>query len=303
MNGAFLQSPEWEHVHQEMGRKTWRVQGVLVIRHNIAKGFNYLYCPRPALDRASLKEFFAEVRQIAKIEKSLFLKIDPLENISFENIPVRASASESLQPQKTVMIDLSKSEDELLSSMHEKTRYNIRLAERKNVAIHSVIHREAKEDFPVFWDMMVSTSEREHFSLHEKRYYQLLASIRGEYISNEFFFAHIRDDHNTMLASAMVNFHHDARSGVSIATYLHGASSREKKELMAPHLLHWRIIQEAKRRNFDYYDFWGIDEVKWPGFTRFKMGFGGTVVSYPPSVDIVYRPLWYHMYRLIKKSK
>ena len=302
MNGAFLQSLEWEHVHQQMGRKTWRVRGVLVIRHNVAKGFNYLYCPRPSLDHVSVKEFLAEVERIAKREKSLFLKIDPLETISFDGLSVRISAGESLQPQKTVMIDLSKSEDELLNNMHEKTRYNIRLAERKGVTVSGVIHREAKEDVLPFWDMMVSTSEREHFSLHEKRYYGFLAAIHNADISNEFFFARIRDDHRMMLAVAMINFYSPPKSSVWIATYLHGASSREKRELMASHLLHWRIIQEAKRRNFHYYDFWGIDEVKWPGLTRFKMGFGGNVIEYPPSVDIVYRPLWYHVYRLMKSK-
>lgn len=301
MNGAFLQTHEWEQVHKEMGRKTWRVQGILVIRHDTSKGFNYLYCPRPSFDdQGSFKAFLGEIGNIAKIEKSLFLKIDPLEKISFEGVRMRVSASESLQPQKTLMIDLSKSEDELLANMHEKTRYNIRLAERKNVVVSSVIHREAKDDFPIFWEILVSTSQRERFHLHEKKYYQLLASIHRVDISNEFFFAHVRDDHNAMVAAAMVNFHRNT-DGISIATYLHGASSREKRELMAPHLLHWRIIQEAKRRNFRYYDFWGIDEVRWPGFTRFKMGFGGMVVEYPSSVDIVYRPLWYRLYRLMKK--
>ena len=69
---------------------------------------------------------------------------------------------------------------------------------------------------------------------------------------------------------------------------------------MAPHLLHWRIIQEAKRRGFQYYDLWGIGEKRWPGLTRFKKGFGGEMVHYPPSIEIVYRPLRYRLYRLAR---
>ena len=93
----------------------------------------------------------------------------------------------------------------------------------------------------------------------------------------------------------MINFYGDT------ATYLHGASSRKNKELMAPHLLHWRIIQEAKKRGLGQYDFGGIDEKKWPGVTRFKIGFGGSVVEYPPSVDIIYKPILYKIYRLARK--
>ena len=84
-------------------------------------------------------------------------------------------------------------------------------------------------------------------------------------------------------------------------TYLHGGSSREHKELMAPYLLHWRIMEEAKRRGMAQYDLWGIDGDRWPGVTRFKKGFGGSGVFYPPSLEVVYRPLWYKIYRVMKE--
>ena len=87
------------------------------------------------------------------------------------------------------------------------------------------------------------------------------------------------------------------------ATYLHGASGSFHRDVMAPYILHWRIMQDAKQHGFKKYDLWGIDEERWPGVTRFKTGFGGTVVEYPKSIDIVFRPMWYKAYRIIKKMR
>lgn len=304
MNGGFLQSTAWEQIQQNMGRKTWRLSDILVIRHDIAQGSNYLYCPRPLFNTRSLKDFLTEVAFHARLERSLFLKIDPIEPLSFNDGSIRMVPSESLQPQKTVILDLLKSEDVLLAEMHEKTRYNIHLAERKGVEVATMVNRELKKDMEVFWNILSATAERKKFHLHKQAHYEILMNARTNDFSNEFFFAHASTHTGAeVLAAAMINFYHKdtPSSHLSSATYLHGASSHTQKELMAPHLLHWRIIQEAKRRGFYFYDFWGIDEARWPGFTRFKLGFGGKVVEYPHAVDVVYRPFWYHMYRFMKK--
>ncbi|TSC74000.1 MAG: methicillin resistance protein, partial [Parcubacteria group bacterium Gr01-1014_33] len=121
--------------------------------------------------------------------------------------------------------------------------------------------------------------------------------IHAPNFSNELFFA---ESEGRILAAALINFYH-AQKGESAATYLHGASSHEHREMMAPHLLHWRIIQEAKKRGCGTYDFWGIDEKKWPGVTRFKIGFGGDILEYPESVDVVYKRGLYRLYRFFRK--
>ena len=300
MGGAFLQSVEWEHVHQKMKRKTWRVSGILIVQHNLPRGLNYLYCARPVFKDVSFGIFLEEVKKIALSEKSLFFKIDPAMPIAISP-EVSAYESQPLQPPQTVIMDLAKSGEELLAAMHEKTRYNIRLAERKDVDVIQVLRREADQDFETFWHLLSQTAERSSFSLHEKQYYKLLLDERTPNMSTEFFFAHMRNDHDTILAAAMINFYKNPETGESCATYLHGGSSREHKELMAPYLLHWRIMEEAKKRGMAQYDLWGIDGVRWPGVTRFKKGFGGSEVLYPPSLEVVYRPLWYKIYRVMKE--
>jgi lipid II:glycine glycyltransferase (peptidoglycan interpeptide bridge formation enzyme) len=72
---------------------------------------------------------------------------------------------------------------------------------------------------------------------------------------------------------------------------------------MAPHLLHWRILQALRERNFKTYDFGGIEDTLWPGVTRFKMGFGGTVHAFPPSSDYVFRSPLYQLYRLQRRIR
>jgi len=85
------------------------------------------------------------------------------------------------------------------------------------------------------------------------------------------------------------------------ATYLHGGADYKYRKVMAPHLLQWTQIQEAKKRGYDEYDFWGIDEKNWPGLTRFKKSFQGEEFEYPQGKDFLLRDFWYKLYRLIKK--
>lgn len=345
----FLQSTEWEEFQKKLGRKTWRVDGKLLIKHNLPGGFNYLYCPRPQLVTGSqsrrrvgiptslfeelneasglpvisnnwlpITSWLAEVEKIARGEGSMFLKIDPGDAINtsegtfflrqaqdklnsnnkhskFKSLKFQDSTFKDLkfkvttplQPCATVFLDLTKTEEELLGAMHPKTRYNIRVAQRSGVEIT----REGS--FEEFWSVLQETAEREQFSLHGREHYEALLSTASEDFSNELFFARAG---SKTVAALLINFYRPGNT----ATYLHGASSRHSRGLMAPHLLHWHVIREAKKRGFFAYDFWGIDDNKWPGLTRFKKNFGGYTVAYPSSIDIVYRPFWYRMYHIRK---
>lgn len=289
MSRSFLQSYEWENFQKLVGRKTWRVDDILIMRHDLPAGVNYLYCPRPELVTSN---WLLTAENIAREENSVFLKIDPA-----DQLPVTSSQlsdASSIQPRKTVILDLRKSEEELLRAMHEKTRYNIRLAEKRGVTCR--VEDARGQNFERFWVLLDETARRDRFHTHERGYYQKLLAARSSDFTNELFFAGYR---GVILAAAVVNFYKPGRT----ATYLHGASLRERKEVMAPYLLHWRIVQEAKKRGFNGYDLWGIDDNKWPGLTRFKIGFGGTTIEYPHSVDVIYRSLVYKLYKFIRRIR
>lgn len=140
---------------------------------------------------------------------------------------------------------------------------------------------------------MRKTARRDKFYLHPKEYYEKLSEmpeikIFGIYHEDE------------LIATAAVSFWGDT------ATYLHGASDYEHRALMAPYLLHWEIMKDAKAAGMKHYDFGGIAPKSEPdhylaGVTRFKSGWGGEYVEYPGSYDYVIEPSWYKIYWLARK--
>lgn len=224
---SFLQSYEWERLQEMLGRKSWRINENLIIKHDLPRGFNYLYAPHlPGID----DDFLHRINEVALAEKSIFLKIDPLADSQNWKIDIRGwQFSNFIQPQKTTIIDLTKSEDELLGLMHYKTRYNINLSEKHGVGTFKCDRQDAKKYIDVFWELLTETAKRDIFSLHPKYYYQKLVGLQGEKFANCIVFAEYR---GTILAAAIVNYYRDT------VTYLHGASATFNRGLMAPYALH-----------------------------------------------------------------
>lgn len=289
-SASFLQSPEWQEIQERMGRPTARIGSMLLVRHDFPFGFHCWYSPRPAPDAAGLQAAFFR----ARASGAIFLKIDPAEELptaSFRNAP-----SHSLQPSVTLRIDCKRPDAELLAAMHPKTRYNIRLAERYGVAVRAVESSAEPGALAAFLRISAETARREGFRLHPAGYYRLLLDVKSGEFTNVLFLAEWQ---GAPVAAAVANFYRPAGT----ATYLHGGSSRAERAVMAPQLLHWRMIQYARAQDFGAYDFGGIDERRWPGVTRFKRGFGGTSVEFPPSVDFVFRPAHYTLYRFQRRLR
>ena len=300
--GSFLQSFEWGEFQRGLGRKIWRIKNdnfqASVIRHILPLGRSYLYCPRGPIitdnTQHTTNNFLSEIKKIAKTEKAIFLKIDPEWGTGSENILKRLGFKKSfkeVQPKKTLILDLTKSEEELLAEMHPKTRYNIRLAEKHGIKIQNsnLKSQNSKEDFEEFWKLLQETTKRDKFKPHPKEHYQkLLELIPGASLF-------LAEYQNKIIAANIVVFFGKQ------ATYLHGASDFEFRNLMTPHLLQWRQILEAKKQGLTEYDFWGIDEKKWPGLTRFKKGFGGKELEYIGSWDSVFDKKQYAAYKLLTK--
>jgi len=137
---------------------------------------------------------------------------------------------------------------------------------------------------------MSLTSERDAFRLHDASHYRGL--LKAENI--KLFFASYKGKN---IATALICFYKNR------VTYMHGASDNEARNLMAPYLLQWTVIKKARQESYKYYDFYGIDEKKWPGVTRFKLGFGGFVKDYPGTCDFVFRPLIYNLYEILRKLR
>ena len=267
----------------------------MIIKHDLPLGKNYLYCPRGPVIRqkTDINLFLKEDKKIAKQEKSIFLKVEPETDLNLTDFGFKKSLKE-IQSSKTIILDIDKIEEELLKQMHHKTRYNIRLAKKKGVTVQR-IDLEDKESINIFIDLLEQTAKRDKFHIHSKEHYQKMLEISGV----KLFLAKYQDK---IIAGILNSFFNQT------STYLHGASDYEYRNLMAPHLLQWQAILQAKEQGLRYYDFGGIDEEKWPGVTRFKKGFlpsqqagNDQETHYPGAFDLVYRPIWYLGYNLARK--
>lgn len=277
---SFLQSQEWAEFQKSLGRKVWQVDNILFIKHNLPLNKNYLYSPH-CEGRFLSESFLSKIKEIAKKEGSIFFKVEPI-NID-KKLLKEFKKSTNIQFQKTLILDITKLEQELLKQMHHKTRYNIKLAEKKGIEI-----KKDKNKFEDFWKLLKHTAEKGDFHTHLKEHYKKMLNIPGI----ELFIAVYK---NEVIAANIVLFHN------KIAIYLHGASDYKYRNLMAPHLLQWRQILEAKKKGCIEYDFWGLNEKKWPGVTRFKKGFSGKEISYPGAYDLVFQSVWYKIYKLARK--
>lgn len=315
-HSPFLQSWEWGEFQEKVSGKVWRlgvedngeiIASAKIIKKSLPIGKNYFYCGRgPVINNTELRIknyelrineildlLFGETEKLAREEGTMFLRFDPLFKI--ENLPAgrqglkfKITQTLDVQPSKTLILDLAKTEEDLLKEMHQKTRYNIRLAEKKGVKIVEA----GKERFEEFWHLLDQTSGRDKFRPHGRNYYEDMLKADKNFI--KLFFAEYK---NKPIAAGIFSFFGDT------ATYLHGGSADEYREAMAPHLLQWEVIKLAKSLGYKYFDFHGIDEEKWPGVTRFKMGFGGEEVNYPGTFDLIYDAAWYNVYKMIRKAR
>lgn len=324
-DAPFLQSMEWGEFQAAVSRKVWTLivldesaicAGIQIVKHDLPFGKCYLYCPKgPVIELKTqnsqlkataqssklieiLKLFINHLKKLIEKENAIFLRIEPeflqnnqeqlqiLKNLGFKK------SSHELQPKDTLILNLEKSEQEILAQMHQKTRYNIRLAEKRGVKVRQSADLK---DLEIFYSILQKTAKRDKFFTHTKEYYQKQLEILGPKDLVRLFLAEYQ---GKLIAGILVSFYNKR------AVYLHGAQDFEFRNLMAPHLLQWRAILEAKRRGCTTYDFWGIaaSDVpanhSWQGITRFKRGFGGREINYVGAWDLVFSKIWYWGYKL-----
>jgi lipid II:glycine glycyltransferase (peptidoglycan interpeptide bridge formation enzyme) len=158
--------------------------------------------------------------------------------------------------------------------------------------------------FEEAWRVFEQTASRDVFRLHPKAYYRRMIQAkeiersRGREVCRAFL-ATASHEGEILAANVMIDFG-DTR------TYLHGASSNVKRNFMAPYLLHWELMKDAKSRGIAFYDWWGVAPIEadanhtWAGISRFKRGFGGEEISYPGTFDCVLRPWHYSIYHYLR---
>ncbi|MBI2278461.1 MAG: peptidoglycan bridge formation glycyltransferase FemA/FemB family protein [Candidatus Brennerbacteria bacterium] len=293
--GSLLQSWEWGELQRMRGRDVLRFPSVsaLVITMPLSLGRNYRYIPHGPSGVILNLETIRALTENAYSRRTIFLRIEP----RVANTPeARGALAEAgfkrtpdTQPSETILVDLVKSEDELLRDMEHDTRYAIRVAERRGVTVEFTGGATRPAAFAHFWELFETTNARHGLRAYEKRYYELVGGLEGG-CSSEIFSAKREGE---TIASAIVAYFGNT------AYYLYAASRAGYGKYNAPSLLLWEIIRRAQARGYATLDLWGASATKkeWAGVTAFKKSFGGASVRFVGTWDYIYRPFWYAAYR------
>lgn len=278
----------------------------------LESGLRILYLPKGPLldwqDTSLRRQVLSDIAEQARLKRAIFVKIDPDVPVGFGfagqegsleaalGQEVQAELSESgwrlseeqIQFRNTVTIDLSKDDETLLAQMKQKTRYNIRLAERKGVTVRVA---EAGET-GLLYRMYAETADRDGFVIREQAYYETLWHL---FFRNQLAEALIAEAEGTPLA-ALVIFYFAGQ-----AWYMHGMSTQAQREKMPNYLLQWEAIRRLRRLGIGTYDLWGapddfIESDPMWGVFRFKEGLGGQVVRHLGAWDLPLRPVSYRLY-------
>jgi len=310
-NAPFTQAWFFGQWQEAMGRKVRRFEikkdseiiGFFqIIKYPMPFGKSFLYIPHASIlfFQDFLQEFHKKLVEVGKEENATFVRFDfyfhnfnygSKENFEkyFKKTPTYVYRSSYFQPKSEWVLNLGKTGEEILNEMHPKTRYGIRLAEGRGVNVE-IIKTDFQKYFSYFYDLMEKTAERNTFSLHPEIYYKNIFENCEE---NKNAFLAIADYNNKILAINLVLFCGET------AYFIFGASSDEFKNLMAPHLLHWKTITEVKKLGFKIYNFGAVGK-EYEGVSRFKKRFGGELLEYSDSYDLVLKTFWYKLYNLRK---
>ncbi len=310
-SNSFLQTWQWGEVQRFLKIKFWRLiledEGkiksvALVIRRDLPLGRSWLYVPRgPIFSPGSIniREWEAWQpywQQLAGEESALFVRIDPA--LPVIDLPAGwQKAEREVQPRHSLILDLTPSQEELLAGLKSKTRYNIRLAERKGVKVR---FSQSPADVEAFIALSRSVTERSRFRYHPPQYYRAILGQLGSDNMAEIAIA----EHAGDVLAAHIMIYNEA-----VATYAHGASTPQKKELMAPTYLYWQTIKRARERGCRTYDFFGVapadagSDHPWSGISRLKLSFGGQRQDYVGAYDFVVDSAFYQLFNIARRAK
>lgn len=303
---SLLQDAEWGELKSDFGWTPAYVQsgtaGAMVLFRKLPAGLKIAYIPRGPFG-TDFVSLWPEIHTLCRQRHAIFLRVEP---DYWEGSPEASSLSRSMdgfipgfttvQPPRTILVSLMGSEDEWLARMNQKTRYNIRLSQKKDLTV------EESDDASVFHELMEQTGSRDAFGVHSEAYYRKCLDC-------------FRTDKKGRIL--LVRYQGKPLSALMLFTegkrgyYLYGASSNEERNRMPNHLAQWTAMKLCKDAGCTEYDLWGIPDedeaVLEDQFTerhdglwqvyRFKRGFGGQVLRTMGTWDYVYDPL---LYRAVK---
>ncbi len=307
-NVHILQMSAWGSLKEDFG---WQARyfihdkgGAQVLFKKLPLNLSIAYIPKGPVGNIQ-NEFWEKLIEFCKQNHAIFIRVEPddwFTGNKWEQLLQRSVRGKSIQPPNTIVIDISGDAEEILKNMKQKTRYNVRLAQKKGIQI------EVSEDVGLFYEIMLETGARDEFGIHSAAYYQTVYDL-------------FKTANNVVLLLA--TYQGIALAGLMMflngdrAWYFYGASNSKERNRMPTYLLQYEAMLIAKARGCKTYDLWGIpDEPEevlesefqnrsdglW-GVYRFKRGFGGEHKRSFPTRDMVLNPILYRFFRFIEKRR
>jgi len=262
------------------------------------------------------KDLISALSDLAIEEKAVFIKLEPdyivrrwsnekgkvvqppivNEAVDFSKFGL-VQDPKSLYDPHSFELDLTLSEDDLLANMHAKTRYNIRLAEKKGVEVKVESNEKGLEKF---LNLFADTLKRQKFYFHSPEYFRQLWPIFHKAGMVDILTA----EYQGKTLSAWILFNFKDR-----LFYPYGASSSENREIMSSNLICWQAICFGKEKGLKKFDLWGglgpdaDSNHPWYGFHRFKLGYGPDLIDYAGSWDLVNNDMLYSGVKIANKLR
>lgn len=295
-----VQSPEWGKFKTAVGKKAVIVNGVQFFLHPLPKlPYHIGYCPKvdpEQIDWTAIKKAGRENRCFAiRFDCPNVIKTDSkpsFENslkLGFENRPGLIKAPRNTFAKQTLLLDLTKSEEELLAGMKSKTRYNLRYAQRHGIWVKEESNEEGVEHFI---KLQAETTQRQGFFVHPDSYYRQVWETLAPHGMVKIITAYHQNDPEPLVSWMLFIYE-------GVLYYPYGGSSTKHRSLFPSNLVMWEAIKLGQRLDCHTFDLWGAtpdQDDPWWGFTRFKLGFGAEMVEFIDSYDLVLNPLLYWLF-------
>jgi lipid II:glycine glycyltransferase (peptidoglycan interpeptide bridge formation enzyme) len=319
-----LQSFEWGEFRQGTGVKVIRrgllegaklKSGFQLTIHPIPHTpFTIGYLPKGEMPSEALLE---ELKKIGKEERCVFIQLEP-NVIASQSSKFKVQSSKSgLRPaarplftKYTFILDLKRSEEELLANMHQKARYNIKVAKKRNV---TVVEDNTQKAFNEYLNLTEETTRRQKFFAHTLDYHKKMwealrvqsSKLKVQSVDKDQLTAHLLTaKYKGKVLTAWILFVFK-----DTLYYPYGASSSQNREVMASNLVMWEAIRFGKKLGLAKFDMWGAlgpdpdRSDPWFGFHNFKEKYGPEHVEFIGSFDLVINPLVYQLYKIADKLR
>lgn len=293
-----LQTTYWESFRKAWGNEILETPWGILTVHKIPLT-NYklaIFEKGPA----PTKEMLAGLKEIARDNNIIFIKMEPNVPISTNLTKLLTSAGaipgRRLFTPTTFWIDLTKSEEELFKSFSSKTRYNIRLAEKRGVKVKE---DNSETAFQKYLDLTRETTQRQAFFAHTEHYHRLMWKFlhQSPIANRQLPIAHLfTATYKGKVLTTWILF-----TWRDFLYYPYGASTDEHKEVMANNLMMWEAIKFGKKEELKTFDLWGREEGK--GFTKFKEGYDPQVIEFLGTWDLVINKPFYFLYSIAEKTR